>query len=75
MDRPTARMLPLLATTLLLGACRAKPAVDWNSSHDVRARLSSETAESGSLRDRLARPDLADLVLLYGAEAGGALGP
>lgn len=73
MDRATTNLG--LACIAVLSACSAKTTVDWRTSHDVRAKLSSEIAETGPLSDRVARPDLADLVLLYGAEAAGALGP
>ena len=65
------------ALVLLVGAtaCRRSAAIDLRPTRDDRAGLASEIAESGAFSDRLARPDLADVVLLYGAEAGGALGP
>jgi 2',3'-cyclic-nucleotide 2'-phosphodiesterase (5'-nucleotidase family) len=37
--------------------------------------LSSELANSGPLRDRLAAPDDANLVILYGGEQEGSMGP
>jgi len=65
----------LLAGVVGLAACKKTPGIDLRPTHDTRRGLSSEIAEAGHLPERLARPDLADLVLLYGAEAGGALGP
>lgn len=68
------RLIPLALGAALPG-CRGSAPIDLRPTSDARASLASEIAEEGDLDDRLARPDLADLVLLYGAEAGGALGP
>jgi hypothetical protein len=75
MAPPIARAPQTLVIVSVVAACHARQPPDWRPTHDARTRLSSEFAESGELSDRLARPDLADLVLLYGAESGGALGP
>ncbi len=75
MDRQIARACQIAPMVAIMVACHTRQPTDWRPTHDARARLSSEIAETGDLSERLARPDLADLVLLYGAEAGGALGP
>ena len=59
---------------LLLG-CRAEKRIDLRPISEPQAGLRSELVAGGELAQRLAPPDLADLVLLYGSENEGALGP
>jgi 2',3'-cyclic-nucleotide 2'-phosphodiesterase (5'-nucleotidase family) len=75
MDCRRMRGTALLLWMSLAGACQSRRPLDLRPIRDARSGLSSEIAETGTLQERLARPDLADLVLLYGAEAAGALGP
>jgi len=65
-------LVPALALTL---GCRADKRIDLRPVHEPREGLRSEVVEGGALSQRLAPPDLADLVLLYGGETEGVLGP
>lgn len=66
----------VLATVgVVASGCGPRSRPDLRPTADARAGLRSEIAETGSLSQRLAVPDLADLVLLYGAEEMGELGP
>ena len=71
---PSRWMITLLAATVAIG-CRPDKRPDLRPISEPRAGLRSEVVETGDLSQRLAHPDLADLVLLYGGETEGVLGP
>jgi len=63
---------------LLLAACArpgTAPAADVHAVSGVDAGLSGEVVVGGTLTERLARPDDAELVLLFGGETRGDLAP
>ncbi len=64
----------LVGVALFWAGC-AQPRVDLRPIASPQEGLRSEQAEEGTLAQRLALPDLADLVLLYGSDLGGALAP
>ena len=65
----------MMALLLVAMGCRPDKRIDLRPIVEPRQGLRSELAEGGALAQRLAPPDLADLVLLYGGEAEGVLGP
>lgn len=62
------------ASVLLLAACTPHPVSLSDGHTGPGPALISELANTGGLRSRLAEPDDADLVLLYGGEQGGWMG-